>query len=215
MKYSQIVNSIASEDNNIRFSSEQQDPISLWVEAALATNLDVVSLVKSQNNHESPFKKSTPTRLSPGCTTKTGLCFTVRNKFPFSVDVERYKTVKFLLLFVSDNTVGIWTEVEGMKETAKFAVNVQSEMQMWFIGFVEESLEKKNAAVRPLDGSSIAAVLSHLKQVNEWLDRVVLDQENQMTTMPLTDRIERLKRKIYGFVIHHVGSTYDNSASSA
>ncbi|XP_056857310.1 uncharacterized protein LOC108855095 isoform X1 [Raphanus sativus] len=215
VKYSQIVNSIASEDNNIRFSSEQQDPISLWVEAALATNLDVVSLVKSQNNHESPFKKSTPTRLSPGCTTKTGLCFTVRNKFPFSVDVERYKTVKFLLLFVSDNTVGIWTEVEGMKETAKFAVNVQSEMQMWFIGFVEESLEKKNAAVRPLDGSYIAAVLSHLKQVNEWLDRVVLDQENQMTTMPLTDRIERLKRKIYGFVIHHVGSTYDNSASSA
>ncbi|KAF8088517.1 hypothetical protein N665_0538s0018 [Sinapis alba] len=172
VKYSQIVNSIASEDN-FRLSSDQQNPISLWVEAALATNLDVVSLV---NNHESPLKKSTLTRLSPGCSTKT-------------------------------------EEVEGTKETAKFAVKVQSEMQMWFIGFVEESLDKKNEAVRPLDGSSIAAVLSHLKQVNQWLDRVVSDQDNQITTMSsLTDKIERLKRKIYGFVIHHVGSTYDNSA---
>ncbi|CAN6830201.1 unnamed protein product [Brassica oleracea] len=186
VKLSQIVNSITSEDN-FRLSSDQQNPISLWVEAALATNLDVVSLVKSQNNLESRLKKSTPTRLSPGCSTKT----------------------------VSDNIVGMWTEVEGMKETAKFAVNVKSEMQMWFIGFVEESLDKKNAAVQPLDGSSIAAVLSHLKQVNEWLDRVVSDQDNQITTMPLTDKIERLKRKIYGFVIHHVGSTYDNSASAS
>lgn len=114
-------------------------------------------------------------------------------------------------MVVSDNIVGMWTDKDGMKETAKFAVNVQSEMQMWFIGFVEESLDNKNA--RPLDGSSIAAVLSQLKQVNEWLDRVVSDQENQITTMHLTDKIERLKRKIYGFVIHHVGSTFDNTAS--
>lgn len=111
--------------------------------------------------------------------------------------------------FVSDNIVGMWTDVGGLKETAKFAVKLQSEMQMWFIGFVEESLENKNAAaVTPLDGSSIAAVLSQLKQVNEWLDRVVSDQDNQ-----IADKIEGLKRKIYGFVIHHVGSTYDKSSA--
>lgn len=128
---------------------------------------------------------------------------------------------KFLLISVigcvSDNIVGMWTDIDGLKETAKFAANLQSEMQMWFIGFVEESLDNKNTAVRPLDGSSIAAVLSQLKQVNEWLDRVVSsrqNQENQIITMALTDKIERLKRKIYGFVIHHVGSTYDNSTSS-
>ncbi|CAL9225097.1 unnamed protein product [Arabidopsis halleri] len=175
MKYSKIAS-----ENSFSSSSDQQNPISLWVEAALATNLDVVSLVKS---HESPssLKKSTPTRLSPRPSSKT------------------------------DNIVGMWTDIDGLKETAKFAVNLQSEMQMWFIGFVEESLDNKNAAKRSLDGSSIAAVLSQLKQVNEWLDRVSSNQENQITTM---DKIERLKRKIYGFVIHHVGSTYDNSASS-
>ncbi|EFH39396.1 hypothetical protein ARALYDRAFT_497045 [Arabidopsis lyrata subsp. lyrata] len=176
MKYSKIAS-----ENSFSSSSDQQNPIALWVEAALATNLDVVSLVKSQESPSS-LKKSMPTRLSPRPSSKT------------------------------DNIVGMWTDIDGLKETAKFAVNLQSEMQMWFIGFVEESLDNKNAAKRSLDGSSIAAVLSQLKQVNEWLDRVSSNQENQITTM---DKIERLKRKIYGFVIHHVGSTYDNSASSS
>ncbi|XP_010440590.1 PREDICTED: uncharacterized protein LOC104723865 [Camelina sativa] len=181
VKYSKIAS-----ENSFSSSSDQQNPISLWVEAALATNLSVVSLVKNQNSHESPLslKKSMPTRLSPG---------------PPSVK--------------TDNIVGMWTDIDGLKETAKFAVNLQSEMQMWFIRFVEESLDNKNTAKRSLDSSSIAAVLSQLKQVNEWLDRVVSNQENQITTMAPTAKIERLKRKIYGFVIHHVGSTYDNSAS--
>ncbi|XP_019089788.1 PREDICTED: uncharacterized protein LOC104732383 [Camelina sativa] len=181
VKYSKIAS-----ENSFSSSSDQQNPISLWVEAALATNLSVVSLVNNQNSHESPLslKKSMPTRLSP-----------------------RPPSVK------TDNIVGMWTDIDGLKETAKFAVNLQSEMQMWFIRFVEESLDNKNTAKRSLDSSSIAAVLSQLKQVNEWLDRVVSNQENQITTMALTAKIERLKRKIYGFVIHHVGSTYDNSAS--
>ncbi|CAN8232340.1 unnamed protein product [Cochlearia groenlandica] len=180
-KYRELVS-----ENSFGSSSDQQNPISLWVEAALATNLDVVSLVKPQNSLESTssIKKSTSTRLSPEPSTKK-----------------------------TDNIVGMWTESDGLKETARFAINVQSEMQKWFIAYVEESLDNKNAAVvKPLDGSSIAAVLSQLKQVNEWLDKVVSDQENQTAVMSLTEKIERLKRKIYGFVIHHVGSTYDNSS---
>lgn len=71
-KYSQLV----SEDS-FQSSSDPPSPVSLWVEAALATNLDVVSLVKSQKNLESPssVKKPTPTRLFAGPSTKTGLLF--------------------------------------------------------------------------------------------------------------------------------------------
>lgn len=74
MNYNKMANSTASE-NSLCSSPDQQNPISLWVEAALATNLDVVTLVKSQNNNESPLsvKKSMPTRLSPRPSTKTGL----------------------------------------------------------------------------------------------------------------------------------------------
>lgn len=207
MKYSKIAS-----ENSFSSSSDQQNPITLWVEAALATNLDVVSLVKS---HESPssLKKSMPTRLSPRPSSKTGSFFKLKHIFiSINIHITKCIIVSFFFVVVSDNIVGMWTDIDGLKETAKFAVNLQYEMQMWFIGFVEESLDNKNAAKRSLDGSSIAAVLSQLKQVNEWLDRVSSNQENQITTM---DKIERLKRKIYGFVIHHVGSTYDNSASSS
>ncbi|CAN8324261.1 unnamed protein product [Cochlearia groenlandica] len=52
------------------------------------------------------------------------------------------------------------------REKAKFAMSVQTEMKQWFTGFVEESLENKDAAaLRCLDGSSTATVLSHLKLV--------------------------------------------------
>lgn len=71
IKYSHIANSIASENSFGSSSSDQQDSVSLWVEAALATNLDVVSLVKSHESPSSAAKKSMPTRLSA----KTGLFF--------------------------------------------------------------------------------------------------------------------------------------------
>jgi hypothetical protein len=47
-----------------------------------------------------------------------------------------------------------------------------------------------------------------LKRVNEWLDRVALKGDEL-----LTGKIEKLKKKIYGFVIQHVGTTFDNSST--
>ena len=55
-----------------------------------------------------------------------------------------------------------------------------------------------------LDGGSIAVVLSQLKRVNDWL-YLVISKGDEL----LTEKVERLKRKIYGFVIQHVGTTFD------
>ena len=59
-----------------------------------------------------------------------------------------------------------------------------------------------------LDCGPITAILSQLKRVNDWLDRVVSKRDEMMI-----EKIERLKQKIYGFVIQHVGKTVDNSTS--
>ncbi|KAE8654649.1 hypothetical protein F3Y22_tig00117048pilonHSYRG01366 [Hibiscus syriacus] len=58
----------------------------------------------------------------------------------------------------------------------------------------------------PLDCGSIAAVLSQLKRVNDWLDQAVAKVGE-----PLVDKVEKLKIKIYGFVIHHVGTQLSSS----
>ena len=47
-------------------------------------------------------------------------------------------------------------------------------------------------------------MLSQLKRVNDWLD-LVISKGDEL----LTEKVERLKRKIYGFVIQHVGTTFD------
>ncbi|CAJ2634881.1 unnamed protein product [Trifolium pratense] len=187
----------ATSDDNIH--TEQSKSPSLWVDAALATDLEIVSLLtETGTDTTSALQKSLSKRHSLS-TPKSHL--------------------NVLSSPQSSPSGDVWTRGNGMKETLELGRNLLSEMQMWFLRFVEESLEAgfkvfgENAGggnkTLPLDGGSIAIVLSHLKRVNAWLDRVVSKGNHS-----LTDKIEKLKRKIYGFVIQHVGSTFDNSASS-
>ncbi|GFY96308.1 serine/arginine repetitive matrix protein, putative [Actinidia rufa] len=156
-----IVRSLSSVTPSNNNPTEHSKSISLWVEAALATDLEIVSLLTDQN-------------------------------------IER------------------WTRGFGMSETVELAMNLQLEMQMWFIRFVEESLDAgfrvfgKGSSDGGLDCGPLTAILSQLKRVNNWLDLVVAKHDEV-----LTGKIEQLKRKIYGFVIQHVGTTVNSSMPSA
>ncbi|XP_060209785.1 uncharacterized protein LOC132636778 [Lycium barbarum] len=176
-------------------TTEQPKSSLLWVEAALATDLEIVSLLTNQNSGtQSASAKSSPTYQS----TKAS------NKNPLMVSA----------------VTGTWTRGNGMNETVELAKKLQSEMQIWFITFVEESLDAgfrvfKNCSSLASDGASsncgsITAILSQLKRVNSWLDGVVSKKDEQ-----LIQKIECLKRKIYGFVIQHVGTTAENSIPSS
>ncbi|KAL6224044.1 hypothetical protein ACLB2K_002900 [Fragaria x ananassa] len=177
--------------------TQQSKSVSLWVEAALATDLGVVSLLGPQD-HESPptLQKSLSKRQSLNAPAKANLRITQSNAH-----------------------AGEWKTGNGMRETVELAKNLQSEMQMWFLQFVEKAMDAgfrvfgectADGGKLPLDCGSIAAVLSQLKRVNEWLDRVVSKRDDL-----LNEKVDRLKRKIYGFVIQHVGTTFDNSSPQA
>ncbi|KAK8471254.1 hypothetical protein PHAVU_003G176500 [Phaseolus vulgaris] len=185
------------DDNSI--PTEQSKSLTLWVEAALATDLQIVSLLTGTTaDPPSTLQKSLSKRHSLGAAKN-------HVKVPSSPP--------------SSMSASVWTRGSGMKETVELGAKLLSEMQMWFLRFVEESLDAgfkvfgecaaDGKKTLPLDGGSIAVVLSHLKRVNAWLDRVVSKGDDS-----LTEKIEKLKRKIYGFVIQHVGTTFDNSASS-
>lgn len=162
-------------------TEEHSKSSSLWVEAAVTTDLEIVSLLTPQNNESLSALQINPSHhASPKNQLKT-------SSIP---QLQQH------------NSAEMWTRGEGMKETMHFAMNLKFEMQTWFIGFIGESLK---ALV--LDCGSIAAVLSQLKRVNDWLDRAVLKGDEELVHM-----VEKLKRKIYGFVIQHVGTTLDNSS---
>ncbi|CAB4288446.1 unnamed protein product [Prunus armeniaca] len=204
VKSTTLVQSIASNHNadtpnNDNIPTEQSKSVSLWVEAALATDLGVVSLLTTQDNEPpSTLQKSLSKRQSLNAPAKTHMKISSSSSSP-----------------ESNAHVGTWTKGRGMKDTVELAMSLQSEMQMWFLEFVEKALDAgfrvfgecaADGVKLPLDCGSIAAVLSQLKRVNEWLDRVVSKRDEQMN-----EKVDRLKRKIYGFVIQHVGTTFDNA----
>ncbi|KAL3628128.1 hypothetical protein CASFOL_027174 [Castilleja foliolosa] len=188
-------NRISSTIFDVNHSTEQSKSSStLWVEAALATNLEVVSLLTNEKlEGVSKVEQSSKKKLS------------VRNNNNNNTKVSSS----------SSSVVGTWSRGTGMKETVDFGKNLQSEMQMWFVKFVEGSLVAGFQVVGKssgggLNGGPIAAILSQLKRVNDWLDRVASKRDEMMM-----EKIEHLKRKIYGFVIQHVGTTAENTSPSS
>ncbi|KAL8136420.1 hypothetical protein V2J09_002421 [Rumex salicifolius] len=178
---------------------EQSNPAFAWVEAALATDLGVLSLITNKTTELIP-PPSHPRSLSK----RQSLSNNNTKKYPPKSSSTDH-----------DSSIGSWTRSQGMKESVEFANTLQSEMEIWFLKFIEDALEagfrvfqecNKNDASRRLsiESGHIASILSQLKRINDWLDTVASKKD-------LSENIEKLKRKIYGFVIQHVGtSTLDH-----
>uniref|UniRef100_A0A7C9A883 Uncharacterized protein n=1 Tax=Opuntia streptacantha TaxID=393608 RepID=A0A7C9A883_OPUST len=189
-----VSSSHCSEAPETLIPTEQSKSATAWVEAALSTDLAIVSLLTGQTIEPSLPKPSSK-RQSVG-TTK------MHSKGSSTPSASPNHT---------------WMRGQGMKDTAELSASLRSEMEMWFLKFVEDALDAgfrvfseagSNGGTRrlSLEGGSIAAILSQLKRINDWLDLVVKKRDEK-----LTEKIERLKRKIYGFVIQHVGTSLDNS----
>lgn len=197
-----VANSRNSDAPHLDIPTEESRSVSLWVEAALATDLEIVSLLTSQDNGaSSTLQKSLSKRQS------------------FSPLSQNNMKPSSTLPQSNIAHVGVWTRGHGIRDTVELANNLQSEMKMWFLWFVEEALDAgfrvfgecvTDGRKLPLDSSSITAVLSQLKRVNEWLDRVVSKRDEL-----LLQKVDQLKRKIYGFIIQHVGTTFDNPTNIA
>ncbi|KAF5805291.1 hypothetical protein HanRHA438_Chr05g0217171 [Helianthus annuus] len=167
--------------------TDHSKSLALWVEAALATDLEVVSLL-SKEGFESPSQPQ-----------KQSLPETMKNHLMISSCKSSFS--------------GSWVKGNGMNESVELGMSLQKEMQTWFLKFVEESLDAgfqvfgKNSGNSSSDVGPIKVILSQLKRVNDWLDRMISKQDEV-----LTGAVDRLKGKIYRFVIQHVGTTYDNSS---
>ncbi|KAF2304575.1 hypothetical protein GH714_033702 [Hevea brasiliensis] len=107
VKYTAIAESVAAShsSHHAAIPTEQSKSASLWVEAALATDLEIVSLLNNKNNDP-------PTTLLKS--------------------LSKRQSLKASSSAAFDPTVGVWTRNHGMKETIELAMKLQSEMQMWF-----------------------------------------------------------------------------------
>ena len=113
--------------------------------------------------------------------------------------------------------------------TLELANLLRSEMQSWFLQYVEKALEfgfrlsfvsvgsghsgndvvadegSSELKIAQKESNVIALMLSQIKRVNDWVDVIETDKEKPLD-MHVIQILDRVKRKIYEFLLQHVES---------
>lgn len=102
-----------------------------------------------------------------------------------------------------------WERGNGLDETVNLAEVLKVESRDWFLGFVERFLDSDVDASVLSDNGQIAGMLSQLKSVNDWLDEIgstKTDEGEAQTPGISGEVIDRLRKKIYEYLLTHVES---------
>ncbi|XP_034703088.1 uncharacterized protein LOC117927598 isoform X2 [Vitis riparia] len=181
-----------------------------WVQAALETDLSKFCLFRKQDNREirsgekchyivlenSPEMKSEnhSPQNKPSPRNNGGLSDSSAKGLP-SPSRRRFSASKRMSAEREE-----WSKGSGLRETANLAKKLLSVSRGWFLKYLEDSLNKGFGLRREEGGAEIACLLGQLKRVNQWLDGSVEDG------MEVDERIEGLRKKLYGFLLEHVDS---------
>lgn len=99
-----------------------------------------------------------------------------------------------------------WTKGNGLPVAASLAEKLLSTSQAWFLDYLDASLRKGFGLQKGERDSEIACLLGQLKRVNQWLDAVTNGSETN-------EKIEALKKKLYGFLLDNVNSAVVQTGS--
>lgn len=201
-------------EETARLSSDNHRRAMAWVNAALGTDLSPLSLYTHKS--KSPSFNTTPPRAV------VVLDDTTKTTKPSSKGKQRASTTATKVGKQRPATVTVspparqWEKGMGLEEGVKLAMELEEEAKDWFVRFVERFLDAEaiGAAARlPWDRDLVAGMLSHLKKVNDWLDVVVKrddvgeDDRGQSKAGGLPpETVERLRKKIYQYLLSHVES---------
>jgi Plant protein of unknown function (DUF936) len=179
---------------------------SLWVEAAVSTDLEVLQVVQSTMDSISKRNKFADKSDKPPTVDEVRTSISKRQ--PISTISKGHSRNS------PNHSSNSWNNNSSLNDTLDLLRVVQREMQVWFLKFVNEALDVGFVLIgekERISGNNgkVTMVLSQFKKINDWLDGVGKLPEKE----GLKDKIEKLKRKIYGFVISHMGSALDGSVS--
>ncbi|KAH6813026.1 hypothetical protein C2S51_022044 [Perilla frutescens var. frutescens] len=97
---------------------------------------------------------------------------------------------------------GAMPPASGLKHVAKLAEKLLSFSRSWFFDYLEVSLNH-GFGLRRDDTSQMAVLLGQLKRVNQWLDGAFQGDEGG-------EKIEKLRKKLYRFLLDNVDSAVSN-----
>ncbi|CAI9764939.1 unnamed protein product [Fraxinus pennsylvanica] len=185
---------------------------SLWVHAAVGTGLSKFSLFTEEgekcttngDKHHYVRMEDTATKIdeenhSPK-NKKTPL---IRGSSRADSEVKGMQSCSrstFSSTKVKSVGTEAWSQDTGLKDDANLADKLFSSSRIWFLNYLEGSLNNGFGLRTKGDSSEIAGFLGQLRRVNQWLDDAFKEGCGD------DERIERLKKKLYTFLLDHVDS---------
>ncbi|KAL8104383.1 uncharacterized protein LOC141677420 isoform X2 [Apium graveolens] len=202
-------------DDVLKVTSERRKQSASWVDAALITSLSSFSLFSKQGISTTiPTSTSSP---SPKNIPANEAILVLEN----SSKSTSTKTQSKLRQTVSSKIVGQkpkvppplppqaqveWYRGDGLNEAIDLAEMLQMESQDWFLEFLERFLDAKVDVSTLSDNGQIANMLTQLKSVNDWLDGIATGKDEEENTHISSETIERIRKKIYEYLLTHVES---------
>ncbi|RRT80705.1 hypothetical protein B296_00002143, partial [Ensete ventricosum] len=171
-----------------------------WVGAAVATDLAPFSLYDRKPSSTSTASRAMVVLEGPS---KTAAATAPSKAIP---------QTKSRLSLTSVSVGRGKTRGVGPNEGAWLARTLREESRAWFLGFLERFVDADGV---PSNRQHVAAMLSQLKKVNEWLEAIgcrrsegeaddAVDSEGSGDVPAET--VERLRKKIYEYLLTHVES---------
>eukprot|EP00268_Persea_americana_P005715 TRINITY_DN11947_c1_g1_i3.p1 TRINITY_DN11947_c1_g1~~TRINITY_DN11947_c1_g1_i3.p1 ORF type:complete len:716 (+),score=181.90 TRINITY_DN11947_c1_g1_i3:430-2577(+) len=211
-------------DEALKISSERRKLAASWVQAALTTDLSPFTVFKKQPSSGSGGPASTLTR-SPPTPSGSQPILVLENKGRDGALKAQSKPRSSISSKLSSPTTprragdGLtvgqkartspppeWVRGGGLGEAADLANSLRAESRDWFLGFMEKFLDADVDPSTLSDKGQIAGMLSQLKRVNGWLDEIGSSKENTEGCPVPAETVDRLRKKIYGYLLTHVES---------
>ncbi|KAL8028488.1 hypothetical protein ABFX02_14G163800 [Erythranthe guttata] len=189
----------ASADINTLIHSKKSDAkdskrdASLWVQAAVETNLSKFSLyTHEEEKDEKGIKKG------------ENFHYLVIENPPQKIETEHYSTKKVTAPKAkssrSRQLLSTTKPKSGLRDADNLLEKLISFSRAWFLDYLEDSLNNGfGFGLRSDESSQIAVLLGQLKRVNQWM-------EDAFRGDCVGDKIEKLRKKLYRFLLDHVDS---------
>lgn len=190
-------------EEQLKVTSDRRKQANLWVHASIITNLSSFLVYRKQ-----PSSTTNKPALVLEGSTKTVL--TKPQVKPRQL--VNTKIVNSALARPSGDQKSTaphppkWEKGSGLEETLELAKMLKMESCDWFLGFVERFLDADVSTSTPYDNGRIAGMLTQLKSVNDWLDKILTSKDEEENDQFSVETIERVRKKIYYRLLTNVES---------
>ncbi|KAJ0672616.1 hypothetical protein HanOQP8_Chr13g0499281 [Helianthus annuus] len=190
-------------EEQLKVKSDQQKHANLWVNAAIVTDLSSFSVYTKQPPSSTANK---PTLVLEGSTKTPSPKPQVKPRQPVNTKIASSATPKPAVDQKSTAPPPIkWAKGAGLEETVELAQMLQVESRDWFLGFVGRFLDADVSTATSSDNSRIAGMLTQLKSINDWLDKIGTNKDGENDRFTI-EPIDHIKKKIYDHLLTHVES---------